>query len=161
METPQCLRKRIITQYNSGRYTQKQIAKNLALPASTVNGIVHLHRRTGSTLSRAGNRSGRPRLLTVREERALARESVVKPRATARQLQQSVGGGTASVSISTIKRTLTRMGRVAHRPKKGPILTAAQKATRYKWCLEHRGWTVQQWNKVSCMFLPVFDPQFN
>ena len=60
-------------------------------------------------------------------ESALARSSRIDPTLTARQIQAEVGGSAIDVSLSTVKRTLRRKGRVAHRPLKAPMLTASRK----------------------------------
>lgn len=148
MEVPFAIRKQIINHYVSGEYTQRQISVMVQVPTSTINDIVKHYRETGEVKSRRKSRTGRPKKLGVRDERALARYSVAHPRATARQIKHEVGGAAATVSISTIKRSLVRMGRISQRPLSAPNLSPSQRHVRLQWCRRYCHWSEEQWQKV-------------
>jgi transposase len=148
MVIPQNICALIIAQHEEG-HTERRIAKNLQLPKSSVHNIISRHSKTGSTQPYYQGRCARPRRLSLRDEKALCRASVVNPLATASQIRASVGGSVATASLSTIKRALRRHGRLAFRPRKSPALTHAQKLTRLRWCKQFQHWTVEQWKRVS------------
>jgi transposase len=149
MEIPYAVRQQIIEHYNAGLHTQRQIAEMVRVTTSTVNYTIKHYRETGQIDSRGKYRSGRPRKLSVRDERTLRRFSFQNPRATARQCQQEVGGRLATASISTVKRSLIRMGRLSRRPVYMPCLTESQKRVRLNWCRRYKHWSSEQWLKVS------------
>jgi transposase len=151
MEVPYAIRCQIIQHFNAGLYTQRQISEMVFVSTSTVNYIIKQYRQTGQIESRGKERSGRPRKLGPRDERALRRHSLENPRATARQCQQEVGGELTTVSISTVKRSLIRLGRITQRPLYAPCLTESQKRTRKTWCEKYRHWSDEQWLKVGIL----------
>ena len=55
----------------------------------------------------------------------------------------------AKVSKRTVNRTLARIGRMAYRPLKAPILSKNTMKTRLLWAKAHETWTVEQWQKVK------------
>jgi hypothetical protein len=117
-------------------------------PTSTVNDIVQRYRQTGEIESRGKRRSGRPRKLSLRVDRALGRQSVANPRQTAKQIQHAVGSPATTVSIATIKRTLIRMGRITQRPVSAPNLNSSQRRVRLNWCRRYSHWTEEEWQRV-------------
>ena len=128
--------------------TQKQISEMLQVPRPTVQRIIQRYRTTGVIKSQRHGHCGRKRKLSTRMESALARSSRIDPTLTARQIQAEVGGSAIDVSLSTVKRTLRRKRRVAHRPLKAPMLTASRKKVRKAWGQQYRSWNVAQWKKV-------------
>ena len=151
MDVPPSVRELIVSHHLSG-HSCRQIATMVHVSKSTVIRLVKRYKDTGSIEAiRIGN-CGRHLLLSQRDERALARESVADPTRTAREIQSSVRGNTTWASISTIKRALRRQGRLAFRPRKSPSLNIAQRQVRLRWCQEHRNWTKEQWTRVSRLF---------
>lgn len=142
------IRKLIVSHYKDN-CSIREIARHVNRPKSTVANIIKHYRSYLHIISRRVGRCGRPRKLSVRMERALGRASIAKPQATAREIQGIVQGAAAFVSLNTVKRSLQRQGRMAYRPLKSPNLTAAQKRSRFQWCLAHQSWTLDNWNKVS------------
>jgi transposase len=149
MDTPTELRQLIIHHYESGVHTQQQIANIVQCPRSTVGDIIRHFNQQGTTNTLRKGKCGRKKSLNVRVERAICRTSKTNPQMTARQIKEEVGGCAANVSTDTIKRTLRRHGRHTYRPSACPALNARQKATRLRWCQDHRFWSTDQWRKVS------------
>lgn len=148
MPVPQNICNLIIDLHNKG-LPVRAIGQRLNVPKSTVQNIIQRQITQGSTLTRYRGRCGRPRRLSKRDERALARASVTNPLATARQLQASIGGNVATVSLPTVKRALRRQGRISYRPRKSPSLNARQRLARLQWCRQYVNWTEEDWKKVS------------
>ena len=148
MDSSNSSRATVIALYNEG-LTQRTIAERVNLSQSSVSRLIRRHVATGSTEANRRGRCGRKLALDERTARKLRRESLIKPRATAKDIQTSVGGRASEVSISTIKRSLVKSGRISYRPVKSPSWTPAQMRTRLRWALDHQDWTVEQWKKVS------------
>lgn len=148
MDVSQRVRELIITHHLNG-LSCRSIASMVNVPKSTVIRLVKRYKDSGLVqTTRLGN-CGRPRIASQREERTLARESLLNPVMTARELRTSVGGNIAQASISTVKRILRRQGRLAYRPRLCPSLNSAQRQRRLKWCRDHRHVTAEQWKRVS------------
>jgi transposase len=132
MDIPQNIRDKVVAHHAEGN-SCRQIASMLQIPKSSVNNIVRRYSRCGfSNVIRIG-RCGRPRKVSIRDERAIARQSVKNPLATARQIRGSVGGQVSTLSISTVNRALKRQGRKAYRPSKSPSLNYSQRMVRLQW----------------------------
>lgn len=147
-DTHPSLRQRILHFWHDEQLTVTQIAKRIALPRTTVQSLVNRMRRSGLMLSNSFKKTGRPKKLNPRAERALARHCKRNPQATAKDAQQAVGTPAAEVSLRTIKRTLRRQNLICHRPRKAPSLSAKQKKVRLSWCQEKSHWSVADWRKV-------------
>ena len=103
-----------------------------------------MHETTGITATKRSNCGGHNRRLSDRTERLLIRASRRNPRATSRQLAQSVGGSAMEVNTCTIRRSLMRNGIVTC-PLKSPSLSPQQCHVRLQWCLKHQHWNVSDW----------------
>jgi transposase len=100
MDVPPSVRELILSHHVSG-HSCRQIATMVNVSKSTVIRLVKRYKDTGSIEEiRIGN-CGRLLLLSQRDERALARQSVADPSQTAREIQSSVRGNTTRASIST------------------------------------------------------------
>jgi transposase len=147
MDVPPQIRNLIVCHLQAG-HSCRSIAQMVAVPKSTVIRLVKRFKTTGNVQATRQGNCGRPPLLSQRDERLLARTSVVKPTLNARELRASVGGRVSYASISTVQRALRRQGRFSYRPKKSPSLNAAQRLTRLKWCKKHMNWDEERWRKV-------------
>jgi transposase len=103
MDTPLSIGNIIVQHYESGLYTQQQIANMVRRPRSTVRDIIHHYEATKTPDVQRKGHCGRRKLLNVREERAILRKTIVNPRLTAREIQAEVGGTVATVSVDTVK----------------------------------------------------------
>jgi hypothetical protein len=151
MDTPATTCKLIIRKVNDGM-TQRAISAQLHLSQSAVARAVIRYKKTGKFAALRHGRCGRRLSLSVRTTRLLARASVQNPRASAREVQTTVGGNASNVSLSTVRRSLVRSGRLAFRPVKSPAWTNAQMLTRLQWVRKYRGWSVDHWKKVGNLF---------
>ena len=151
MDTPASMCKLVIVKVNEG-LNQRCIANQLLLSQSAVARIILRYNKTKQFHLVRKGRYGRRRLLSLKTEHYLARESQKNPRASARQIQRTVAGEAAAVSINTIKRALVRSGRLAFRPVKSPSWTEKQMKFRLEWALKYRNWSVYHWKHVSHVF---------
>jgi transposase len=147
MDTPTVICKRIVTKRKAGM-SQRAIAKELNVSQSAVARVMKRYNKTGELKVQRQGKCGRKRKLSARTVRMLSRKSAENPRSTARELQASVCGELATVSLSTVKRSLARSGIVSHRPVKSPSWTSDQMKVRFQWAKAHQNWSVQQWEKV-------------
>jgi transposase len=151
MDTPATTCKIIIRKVNDGM-TQRAISAQLHLSQSAVARAVIRYKKTGKFTALRPGRCGRKLSLSVRTARLLARASVYNPRASAREVQTTVGGNANNVSLSTVRRSLVRSGRLAIRPVKSPAWTPAQMLARLQWARKYSGWSVDRWKKVRNRF---------
>jgi predicted transcriptional regulator len=134
MDTPFVIRTRILSLRNEG-HTQKVIGELLNVSQSAISKILLKHRTTGYLGNTRGGACGRKRALSARQQRRITIESVRHPRGTAREIQAIVGGSCQALSISSMRRYLTRAGRFTFRPSQSPQLTNMQRRRRFLWAI--------------------------
>ena len=97
-------------------------------------------------------RSGRPKKCTPEVEEEVIK--IISKNSTTRQLSTDmiasmltplVKGG---ISARSVHRILRRRGYKPCKQTSKPGLTAENKLTRLKWCLEHKDWKLEDWKKV-------------
>jgi transposase len=147
MDVPPNIRSLIVSHHKDG-HSGRKIAEMVHLARETVRNIIKRYRESGSFQTNRVGRCGRPRMLSLRDERTLARASIVNPKLTAREIRGTVGGTSVTASIRTVQRVLCRQDRKAIRPKKSPSLNLAQQKVRLRWCQTHE-WEENRWRKVD------------
>ena len=143
MDTSLAVRKLVIEKSLQG-LTQSEIAQQLNLCQSTVSRLIARYKSSGTLTPLRKGKCGRKRLLSARTDRLLARASKKNPRATAADIQKTVGGDANMVSLCTIKRS----DRLAYRPNQSPHWKPSQMRVRLQWCLEHRYMSIEDWKNV-------------
>ncbi len=103
IDTSLAVRKLVIEKSLQG-LTQSEIAQQLNLCQSTVSRLIARYKSSGTLTPLRKGKCGRKRLLSARTDRLLARASKKNPRATAADIQKTVGGDANMVSLCTIKR---------------------------------------------------------
>jgi len=127
--------------------TQK-IANTVKASVWTVRRVVKQYQETGDVTP--GEHPGRPRKLTSREERALARMMIKDPFTRPKELETSIINLTGKkISEDTVRRTLHREGLHPHRPVRKPALTKAQREARLKWAKEYAKKPAKFWDTVT------------
>ena len=144
MDLPQAIRQLII-EYHCDGVSCRRIAEIFKRPMSTVIDIVRKFKDTGSLEPGHVERCGRSRILSARDERAIARAGVADPPLTVREIRAHVRGNAAMASISTMKRSLRRQGRAS----KSPALNVAKRLTHLHRCRKYRDWDEGKWSLVS------------
>lgn len=96
-----------------------------------------------------GNKGGRPKALTKRDEKYIVQAVTIKGKENAVEathgLEQDLG---KSVSVHTVRRALRRAGLVSFVKPKKPLLTAKHKKDRLQWAYDHISWTLDDWKRV-------------
>jgi transposase len=106
MEISREKRLQIVALFNSSQMTYRAIANQTGVGLATVADIIKLWKDTGDVISRRFGRPSTNRVLTERSVRQLVRQSIIDPRATARQIRDRVGGEVSQVSVRTVQRYL-------------------------------------------------------
>ena len=121
-------------------------ARGFNVSISTIQSLAQRQRETGQLADRA--RSGRPRMSTAREDRALVRMSAVNPRLVVRALRQrwrTTYG--AQASASTLGWGLIAVGLRGRVAARKPLLTARHRQVRLQWARERLHWTAADWHR--------------
>jgi hypothetical protein len=93
-------------------------------------------------------RSGRPRITSVQNDRAIHRLCVTHPTSSAGKIASQLHPHVPA-SISTVKRRLRDDFNLrAFRPAKKPSLSTKNIADRVHFCRQYRHWTANDWKKV-------------
>ncbi|PPR07271.1 hypothetical protein CVT26_012431 [Gymnopilus dilepis] len=112
------------------------------IPYSTAKTLWHKYQETGSTKNRP--RSGRPKKVTERLERALIRNAVKERRKPFRELGNAMPG---NLSEGTIRNVLDEHGYHRRIARKVPYLTDDHKRKRKHWAELYRRFRKRQWRK--------------
>src|SRR5215469_4704839 len=120
-----------------------QIADALNLPQSTVRDTLDKSatRSEGKTIQR----SGRPRKLTIREERYILRAVRQLPKITYQALENKLN---FRVSRGTYYHILKRHHIKNWLAKKRPHLTPMHAKNRLAWALARKDWSCEEWSKI-------------
>ena len=110
MDISQEIRSLVIEKFKEG-VKQKDICMHLKLKKSAVSKLIKRYKTTGSVSSRRKGRCGRKSSLSDRDMRKIYSKSTSDPWLTAREVQTSVGGNSANLTVRTIRNYLRRMGR--------------------------------------------------
>jgi transposase len=123
--------------------TPDRIQKHYRVPKSSTIRIVQnaLVRHTGDSKPR----SGRPKKLSIRDERYILRIVRRDPKITYKNLAEKAG---VSVSHDTLYRLLKEEGITNWICKKRPLLTPEVAGKRYAWAMAHERWGFDEWAKV-------------
>ncbi len=70
-------------------------------------------------------------------------------RPASRTAAETPGRANPRISNDTARRRLHDYGLTARRPYRGPVMTAAHRRNRQRWCQQHQRWTLAQWNEVA------------
>jgi hypothetical protein len=92
-------------------------------------------------------RSGRPRVTSDRDDRALQRLFRRMPFATSPALKQNWLSN-RRLSTRTVRNRLKSEGLKSRRVIKRPLLADRHRRTRLAWCLAQRGWNLKTWRKI-------------
>ena len=93
-------------------------------------------------------RSGRPRVTSNRDDRALQRLVRRMPFATSPVLKQHWLPN-RRLSTRTVRNRLKSAGLKSRRVIKRPLLVDRHRRTRLAWCLARRGWNLRTWRKIQ------------
>ena len=125
----------------------REVAKRFHVGKSTVSDIYKKWRQEGTVKRKKG--SGRPRITTIRQVRALVRQVKKNPFMTAvelaRHAQETLN---VSMSVWTARRLLVRAGLPARIPAKKSWILKKNRKARVAFAKAHEHWTVHQWARI-------------
>jgi len=125
------------------------------LSSRAIAQLYNIHRSTVSRIIKNTDdvippqRPGRPRQVSVRDERRILRSitSGVTP-TVAQAVQHFKSEGSYQLSVSSIKRILRRNGLHGRVRRKKPLLKRKHRQRRYAFALRYRKWKITQWKSV-------------
>ena len=112
---------------------------------TVISRLVRKHGQTNTVVDR--QRTGRPRITSIREDRRLIRLARRQPFATSATLKDQWLPN-RRLSTQTIRNRLKRAGLRSRRPIKRPFLTNEHKRLRLAWCRHRQNWNLRSWRKV-------------
>ena len=137
----------------------KAIGRQLGCHYTVISRLVREHQQTNHVQDHT--RSGRPRVTSQREDRALLRLVGRQPYATSTALKRQ-WLPYRHISTKTVQNRLKVHGLRARRIIKRPFLTDRHKGLRLDWCLQRRAWNLRtcrkiRWSDKSRFLLHVTD----
>ena len=123
--------------------SERWIAQELHIPASTVHLWITLFRQRGSLIRKEG--SGRTNVTTPRSDRHLVRIAKQSRFSPTSLLLQTWG---EPVSRWTVSRRLRDAGLRCYRPAIRPLLTEMHKQLREQWAMNRSLWRNQIWDRI-------------
>ena len=124
----------------------RKISEQLGVPKSTVSKTIIRFKRTGSAA--VAPRTGRPRILSDRDARALRRNVEKNRKASLAQITDELKSqANVAISLSTVRTELHRMGICSRYARKKPWISSARAKERISWCKERESWDIE-WQKI-------------
>lgn len=134
-ELPVQVRELIIKLWNEGK-TMRDIGNTIGKPHATVQRIINNFKEKGNVLTKP--RSGRPKALNDREERAVIRMVKVTPKITAPKIAIMVSTPfKKNISSKTVQNILKRAGYRGCVARKKPFISKVNKAKQLQFANEH------------------------
>jgi len=123
----------------------KAIGRQMGYHYTVVSRLVRKHTQTNNVKDLP--RSGRPRVTSDRDDRALQRLVRRMPFATSPVLKQHWLPN-RRLSTRTVRNRLKSAGLKSRRVIKRPLLADRHRRSRLAWCLARRGWNLRTWRKI-------------
>ena len=124
----------------------KAIGRQMGYHYAVVSRLVRKHTHPNNMKDLP--RSGRPRVTSDRDDRALHRLLRRMPFATSLVLKQHWLPN-RRLSTRTARNRLKSAGLKSRRVIKHPLLEDRHRRTRLAWCLARRGWNLRTWRKIQ------------
>lgn len=136
----------LIIGFHKCNRSYNQIAQELNMPVSTIQGIIKAYNDHG--VEKPCKRTGRPKVFTERTKMAMIRTFRAAPFAPISLQHQHFVAGGMEMSRTTFDRKMKELGFGSYSPAKKPALTDRHKVNRLKWCQDKADWTLDQWKSV-------------
>jgi transposase len=118
---------------SKGGISQRNITTILDIPKSTVGEVIKKYNEEGLTTT--ASRSGRPKILSERDNRHLVKIAKENRSNTLEEITENFNTSMAiSVSTRTVQRILHKEGYSGHAAKKKPFVSEKNRKKRYGWC---------------------------
>ncbi|CEG78709.1 hypothetical protein RMATCC62417_13277 [Rhizopus microsporus] len=138
-------RGRIIGHHDSNRNAQ-EIDVFLGIPQSTIKSVIKKYEEEGVEVP--SPRPGCPNKLNKSDATALVLGVKRNPQESFGYHQTTLAQANVEVCLNTVKKHLKEMGYGSYSIAHKPLLTNIHKRNRRHWAMEHKDWTVDQWNNV-------------
>ena len=128
---------------------QQQVARHFGVHVSTIERLVRHLRETGRVADRP--RSGRPRVMSQRQDRAIRLSHLCNRHLTATETEvNTVGSHNRRIHLKTIRNRLRQFGLQACCPNVGLPLNRAHHTCRMAWVTAQapRRFPMRQWRRV-------------
>lgn len=136
-------------------HSQRDIATITGVSKSVVNRIkIKINQNNPLEAGRVG-KCGRKRITTLRTDRKIRDICLENRKKSVARLTTMINAEGINVSKRTVRRRLAEENLIGRRPIKKPRLTEAMKKKRLQWAKQHRNVTVEEWSRVSTIFLIV------
>lgn len=140
------LRARIVTLHDEGK-TLREIGKIVKRPFSTVRYIINKYKITGSVENLP--RSGRPKILNDREERAILKEVQKDPKISAQTLASNIAEAKGkSVCAETVRKVIRNAGYNGRVARRKPFISEQNRVKRLEFASEYLKKPVEFWKSV-------------
>ena len=126
--------------------TYQEIAKKLHVSLYAVYQACKRYTELGMYHSR--KRSGRPRVTTPADDRAIRRIVMRSPKASSLQVLIRLPRTSQSISTCTIRRRLFSGGLKSYSPAKKPKLSPKNIKDRIAFCGKYKRWSPKDWERV-------------
>jgi transposase len=132
-----------------GGKSPAEIAKIFNTKSDRVAYVLKKYEKTGSIKDRP--RSGAPRKTNEREDRHLYTHCRQNPGDSSRYIASTVAPNIIEKKVSRdlVQRRLRETGLKPYVAPKKPLLSEAQKTSRFEWAKKHLDWTEEDWRKVA------------
>ena len=127
------------------RMSFKAIGRHMGYHYDVASRLVRKHTHTNNVKDLP--RSGRPRVISDRDDRALQRLASRMPFAASPVLKQHWLIN-RRLSTRTARNRLKSAGLKSRKAIKRPLLADRHRRTRLAWCLARRGWNLRTWRKI-------------
>lgn len=132
----------------TGDYSQREIARKEGVSRQTVQRLATLVKENIPSTSSGRSFGGRKRITTSRVDRRITQIATTNRMLSSKAIKQKLSEEGHEISERTIRRRLYEAGLKCRRPVKKPRLTPAMKKARYRWAIQHKNYTVDDWRKV-------------
>lgn len=133
------VRKDILHLYEEKHLSERNIAKELGISASTVHYWIV---RGGE---RKKTKRGRPRVTTKEKDKALYDASCRNPFLTAVDLRRDLA---PTCSVDTVRNRLRQQGLKCYTPARKPFTTEFHRQKRFSYALNYLNWSTEDWKRV-------------
>jgi hypothetical protein len=126
--------------------TYQEIAQKLRVSLYAAYQACKRYRELGTYRSR--KRSGRPRVTTPTDDRAIRRVVLRSPKASSLQVLIRLPKTSRAISTRTIRRRLFSGGLKSYTPAKKPKLSQKNIKDRLAFCQKYQHWSAREWERV-------------
>ena len=131
---------------HKGNHKPTDISRILDIPRSTCTVVIKKFCEEG--LTDTLSRSGRPPLLTEREEQTLINQVKENRKVSIEEITESFNQlGLTQISTSTSRRILHKHDYFGRIGKRKPFVSEINRQKRLKWCKEHKFWD-EEWDNI-------------